>query len=150
MTDEMTRALERWPGYEEQSWQQRFAELDRRYQTLSLRAFDTALGFAAERAAAVAQERERCLKEAVLQIAKAAHAIGWQAGVGGMETAGAIVSYLAQHQDQIPLFFAGEVSPVDWRDFTHGGCLTWHAQNGGGIVHPADVRAAAIREGAGA
>ena len=28
MTD---NPLERWPGYDEQSWQERFAELDRRY-----------------------------------------------------------------------------------------------------------------------
>ena len=83
-------------------------------------------------------------KRTVIEIAKAAHAIGWQAGVGGMETAGAIVSYLAQHQDQIAPFFSGEASPVDWPDFTNGGCLTWHASKGGKIVHPDDIRASRV------
>lgn len=29
--------LERWPGYTEQSWHERFAEMDRRYQSASQR-----------------------------------------------------------------------------------------------------------------
>lgn len=34
MTD-LERLAERWPGYTEQSWPERFAELDRRYSELS-------------------------------------------------------------------------------------------------------------------
>lgn len=80
-------------------------------------------------------------REIVLKIAEAAHAIGWQAGVGGMETAGAIVSYLANHQDQIEPFLAGDVSPIDWPDFVGDGCLTWQAKDGS-IVHPSYLREA--------
>ena len=29
---EQVKPFERWPGYDEQSWAERFAELDRRYQ----------------------------------------------------------------------------------------------------------------------
>lgn len=82
------------------------------------------------------------LREAIVKIAHSAHAIGLQAGVGGMETAGAIVSYLAQHQDKIAPFFSGKESPVDWPNFVHGGFLTWHAAEGDRIVHPSEARAA--------
>ena len=82
------------------------------------------------------------LREAVIRIARDAHVIGWQAGVGGMETAGAIVSYLAAHQEKIELYFAGKESPIDWPNFTNGGCLTWHAAESGRIVHPSEARAA--------
>lgn len=77
----------------------------------------------------------------ILQIAKAAQAIGIQAGVGGMETAGGIVSYLAAHPEHIDAFMQKGSTfdlPEDW--FSNG-CLTWHAQNGK-IVHPAEARAA--------
>ena len=77
----------------------------------------------------------------ILQIAQAAHAIGWQAGVGGMETAGGIVSYLAAHPEQIDTFMQNGSTfdlPEDW--FSNG-CLTWHAMNGK-IVHPDEARAA--------
>lgn len=80
-------------------------------------------------------------EQVILHIAKAAQALGWQAGVGASETAGAIVSYLAQNPARIGAFFANEEGVSDWPDFVGGGCLTWHASDGR-IIHPADYRAA--------
>jgi hypothetical protein len=77
----------------------------------------------------------------VRQVAQSAHAISLQAGVGGMETAGAIISYLAAHPEHIATFMENGSTidlPDDWID---GGCLTWHAANGK-IVHPSEARAA--------
>lgn len=73
-------------------------------------------------------------------IAAASEAMAWQAGVGGRETAGAIISYLALKPEHIEPFLNGGVSelPSEWMD---GGRLTWHGQNGK-IVHPDDVREA--------
>ncbi len=70
-------------------------------------------------------------KEVIDHIAEVAIAIGWQAGVGQMETAGSIISYLANNPDQIEDFMAGRVSPVDWpMDWLVQGCLTWHGADG--------------------
>jgi len=75
-------------------------------------------------------------------VANAANEIAWQAGVGGMETAGSIVSYLAAHPEQINPFLAGEASPVDWPVGWHEqGCLTWQGQDGK-IYSPENVRLA--------
>ena len=46
-SDEPAFPLERWPGYTEQSWQERFAELDRRYCE-SNRRLEAAIGMIAE------------------------------------------------------------------------------------------------------
>lgn len=81
-------------------------------------------------------------EEAIARVAQVAQAIGWQAGVGGMETAGTIVSYLAVHPERIAPFLAEGESPVDWPDFVHGGCLTWHAQDGGELIHPTNLQRA--------
>lgn len=61
-----------------------------------------------------------------------------QAGVGGMETAGALISYLAEHPEDIEPFMNGGIFelPPNWIEL---GCLTWHAQNGK-IVHPQTAR----------
>lgn len=81
-------------------------------------------------------------QRAIARIVNAARAIGWQAGVGGRETAGAIVSYLATSPDEIAPFVAGELSPIDFAgDWVRGGCLTWHAVNGK-VVSPEETRAA--------
>ncbi len=77
----------------------------------------------------------------VRQIAQAAHAIGWQAGVGGMETAGGILSYLAAHPEQIEAFTKNGSTfdlPMDWFE---QGCLTWMTKDGR-IIHPDEARAA--------
>lgn len=76
-------------------------------------------------------ERERAQAGTVAFLAKAAHAIAWQAGVGGRETAGAIISYLATSPDEIAPFFADKLSPVDFAgDWMRGGCLSWHGADG--------------------
>lgn len=77
----------------------------------------------------------------IRKVAEAAEALGWQAGVGGMETAGGIVSFLARHPEHIAAFMENGSTfdlPFDWFE---NGCLTWQAQNGK-IVHPDEVRAA--------
>ena len=74
------------------------------------------------------------------RIAKLAEALAAQAGVGGMETAGSLISYLAKHPRDIePLLRFGVFElPLDWLE---RGCLTWHAVNGQ-IVHPDHARRA--------
>jgi hypothetical protein len=75
----------------------------------------------------------------VARIVNVARAIGAQAGVGGRETAGAIVSYLATSADEIGPFMDGKLSPLDFKgDWMRGGCLSWHAANGK-VVHPEDL-----------
>lgn len=76
-------------------------------------------------------------KRVIARIAQAAEAIGFQAGVGERETAGAIVSYLATSPDEIAPFVDGNLSPVDFAgDWISGGCLSWHAADGR-VVRPA-------------
>lgn len=63
--------------------------------------------------------------EVITRIADAARAVGFQAGVGAMETAGSIVSFLAANPHRIPDFMAGG-SILDWPFNWHcAGCLTW-------------------------
>ena len=71
-------------------------------------------------------------------VAARAQAFADQAGVGGMETAGQILSYLAAHPEDIEPFMVGGVFELPERWFEHG-CLTWHAVNGK-IVHPQTAR----------
>jgi hypothetical protein len=79
-------------------------------------------------------------KEVIARIAKVAAAIGAQAGVGGMETAGSIISYLAKHPEHVAAFMAGETSPVDWSfDWIEQGTLTWHGSDGR-LHSPAEAR----------
>jgi hypothetical protein len=76
----------------------------------------------------------------IAQIVEYAEAIAWQAGVGGMETAGSIVSYLAAHPDQIDLLMSGKLSVLDWPVGWHEhGRLSWHGQDGK-IYDPEKVR----------
>lgn len=84
--------------------------------------------------------------DVIAKIVEAAEAIAWQAGVGGMETAGSIVSYLAQHPEQVDNFLAGGSThewPVGWH--THG-CLTWHGMDGKIWSPEAARRARVIKE----
>lgn len=77
--------------------------------------------------------------ETIAYIAKVSEEIAWQAGVGGMETAGSIVSYLAANPDKIDEFLAGG-SVLDWPFAWHAqGKLTWHGMDGK-IHDPATVR----------
>lgn len=81
----------------------------------------------------------------IKRIADIAETIAWQAGVGGMETAGAIVSYLAEHPDQIDTLFRDGVFETTHMlaDYPAHGCLTFHGQNGQ-IVTPAELRRAKL------
>jgi len=65
-----------------------------------------------------------------------------QAGVGGMETAGHLISYLADHpKDLEPWINAGFFElPNDW---ILKGSLTYHANNGS-VVHPRHARQSRI------
>lgn len=64
------------------------------------------------------------------RIAKAANAIGMQAGVGAMETAGSIVSFLAANPHYLADFLAGG-SVLDWPFAWHrAGCLSWQGADG--------------------
>lgn len=75
-------------------------------------------------------------KAVFARLVQAAQAIGFQAGVGERETAGAIVSYLATSPDEIAPFVDGTLSPVDFAgDWISGGCLSWHAADGR-VVRP--------------
>lgn len=79
-------------------------------------------------------EAERTIK----RLAEIAEAFAWQAGVGGMETAGSIVSYLAAHPEHIETVLEnGPLElPIGWHE---QGLLTWHAMNGK-IMTPRDAR----------
>ena len=61
-----------------------------------------------------------------------AEIIACQAGVGGMETAGALLSYLGRFPEKLPAFMADDFSiisdlPTDW---LRQGRLTWHGADG--------------------
>jgi len=69
--------------------------------------------------------------DVIARIVEMSQAIAWQAGVGGMETAGSIVSYLASHPEQIEPLMAGTLSLTDWPDRHHmHGVLSWHGADG--------------------
>lgn len=85
-------------------------------------------------------------KTTIERIADIAETIAWHAGVGGMETAGAIISYLAEHPDQIETVLFGEgvfATPVGIHEYPGHGRLTWHAVNGK-IMDPQTARFARI------
>jgi hypothetical protein len=80
--------------------------------------------------------------QVIMRIAQVAMAIGDQAGVGAMETAGMIVSVLAEHPEHVERFMAdgvefmlsGEVLPEK-------GCLTWHRTSDQKVTTPQELRA---------
>jgi hypothetical protein len=75
-------------------------------------------------------ERIAAGRELISYIAKAANTTAMQAGVGGMETAGGIISFLAANPEYIPAFMEG-VGIADWPvDFHQQGCLSWHGMDG--------------------
>jgi len=81
--------------------------------------------------------------ELISKIADLAEAVGQQAGVGGSETAGMLVSYLAAHPDEIEAVLApgGFFDlPERWWAF---GRLSWAGQDGK-IWHPQQARFAAV------
>jgi hypothetical protein len=80
-------------------------------------------------------------EEFIQHLADVAEAVGIQAGVGGMETAGGIISYLAEHPESFQAFIAGGflALPVDLR---RSGRLTWHGADGR-VFTPQQARLAA-------
>ena len=76
----------------------------------------------------------------IQHVAECSRNIGFDAGVGEMETAGQIISYLAANPDKLDAFIEGGIFawPLDWFE---NGCLSWHALNGR-IVRPEEARAA--------
>lgn len=71
-------------------------------------------------------------------VAVRSEAFGYQAGVGAMETAGALISYLAEHPEDLEPWIVGGFFelPLDWIE---RGRLTWHSQDGK-VVHPQTAR----------
>lgn len=84
------------------------------------------------------REDDISARDMILRIAEVSHAVGLQAGVGGMETAGAIVSYLAMHPEDIEPFLNGGFLELP-SSLLEKGCLSWHAMNGK-IVTPKQSR----------
>lgn len=78
------------------------------------------------------------LRRSVAYLAKMASALAWQAGVGGMETAGGFVSYLAANPERVENFITGGASDLP-PSFHVEGCLSWHGMDGK-IHHPRDIR----------
>ena len=77
-------------------------------------------------------------------VAKVSAAVGFQAGVGASEMAGAIISYLAAHPEELGAFMAG-----GFFDLAGGepgvrhhveGCLSWQGMDGA-VYYPEEVRA---------
>lgn len=81
--------------------------------------------------------------DVIRRIAQVADAVSFQAGVGGMETAGMIVSVLAKHPELIDGFLTdGPGFLIDNDKFgAEHGCLNFHNQMGG-ISRPEDARRA--------
>jgi hypothetical protein len=79
--------------------------------------------------------------EVILIIAQVAANFSRQAGTGGVETAGLIVSYLAANPDKAEDFMDhGFSMMIDDHAFRwENGALTWHGQNGE-IVSPSELR----------
>lgn len=63
------------------------------------------------------------------RLAADAEGFAWSAGVGGRETAGALVSYLVNHPEHIEAYLNGGIFelPPEW---ITGGRLTWHGKDG--------------------
>lgn len=82
------------------------------------------------------------IAEFITLLAERADTFGAMAGVGGMETAGGLISYLDEHpKDLEPWLNGGFMElPHDW---VIRGSLTYHAQNGK-VTHPQTARHARI------
>lgn len=75
------------------------------------------------------------------KVAEVSNAIGWQAGVGGVETAGQIVSCLYANPSALDRFMieGGELI-LDGTIAMENGSLSWHASDGR-VVSPTEYRA---------
>lgn len=83
--------------------------------------------------------------EFVRGVAEASNTFAGLAGVGGVETAGSLISYLAANPGKIDLFMQEGISalmddaPGGPRDLHAKGCLTWHRKDGK-VTTPQDLR----------
>lgn len=85
--------------------------------------------------------------DTIKRIADVAEAIAFQAGIGGCEMAGAIVSYLAEHPDDVDRFIEGGsefMLEIDARQLHSQGRLTWYRAGDGKIVTPQELRISLI------
>lgn len=82
--------------------------------------------------AAKAAKSAAVQKAFIAYVAKVSAALSFQAGVGGRETAGAIISYLAKHPDKLDAFMEEGWFGLgdDPRDVLTGGMLSWHGMDG--------------------
>jgi len=78
-------------------------------------------------------------REIIAHIAREAASFAAAAHIGGMETAGAIVSHLAKHPENIERFLNGGFLELP-ADLWMKGDLTWHARDGGTVVNAKTVR----------
>lgn len=65
----------------------------------------------------------------IARVAQVSASVGEQAGVGGMETAGSILSFLADYPDWIGAFMKDGYFGLP-RNFDQMGSLTWHGADG--------------------
>ncbi|KQT52246.1 hypothetical protein ASG54_22610 [Aureimonas sp. Leaf460] len=85
----------------------------------------------------------------IAQIVAYAENIAWQAGVGSLETAGQIVSFLADRPELLPAFMDGSLSAIDTDLLDHhAGRLTWHGMDGK-VYAPDPAKAGRFRDPAG-
>jgi hypothetical protein len=74
------------------------------------------------------------------KVAEVANAIGFHAGVGGVETAGQIISCLYANPDALERFMAeGTELIFDQTISMQNGSLSWHASDGR-LVSPSQYR----------
>lgn len=79
--------------------------------------------------------------EVIQRIAQAANTISAHAAIGGCETAGVMISFLAAHPDRIEAFFRdGWLEAVGDNDPWATGCLTFHRKLDGRVTTPQDLR----------
>lgn len=77
----------------------------------------------------------------IMRIAEVAEAVGWQANVGAMETAGMIVSVLAEQPDLVKRFLAeGSALFIEGKIAAEYGRLTFHRMKDGQVTTPAELR----------
>jgi hypothetical protein len=83
-------------------------------------------------------DREQAMRDLIARIAVIAENVALQAGVGGIEMAGMIVSYLAKHPDRLESILTNGIcdEPAElWAQ----GRLTWMGKDGR-VFSPQDAR----------
>lgn len=86
------------------------------------------------------ERRKYDAQEVLERISAVCIAFGQQAGVGAMETAGAVVGWLSLNPADLEPFMVGGIGELP-ADFFMRHELTWHAADGR-VVQPAEARLA--------